>query len=126
MASHAGRVQGRPGDYAARVLTPNRKVLFGLGLETGVHQVSEMLGHARLADDAGLDVVSLSDHPYFAERIDAYAALGFVLGATSNITGAVIMTNLLSRPAPILARTVTGLSTVSRGRFVLGMGAGGL
>src|SRR3984885_12685192 len=107
-------------------VTPHRTVLFGLGLETGVSQVSEMLGHARLADDAGLDVVSLSDHPYFAERIDAYAALGFVLGATSNIAAAVIMTNLPSRPAPVLARTVTGLSTVSRGRFVLGMGAGGL
>jgi alkanesulfonate monooxygenase SsuD/methylene tetrahydromethanopterin reductase-like flavin-dependent oxidoreductase (luciferase family) len=107
-------------------VTPHRKVRFGLGLENGVHQVSEMLAHARLADDAGLDVVSLSDHPYFAERVDAYAALGFVLGATSSITGAVIMTNLLSRPAPILARTVTGLSTISRGRVVLGMGAGGM
>ena len=107
-------------------MTPNHNVLFGLGLETDVHQVSEMLGHARLADDAGLDLVSLSDHPYFAERVDAYAALGFVLGATSNITGAVIMTNLLSRPAPILARTVTGLAAISRGRVVLGMGAGGL
>jgi alkanesulfonate monooxygenase SsuD/methylene tetrahydromethanopterin reductase-like flavin-dependent oxidoreductase (luciferase family) len=112
--------------YAVRHMSPNDKVLFGLGLETGVHQVSEMLRHARLADDAGLDVLSVSDHPYFAERLDAYAALGFVLGATSNITGAVIMTNLLSRPAPILARTVTGLSTISRGRVVLGMGAGGL
>jgi alkanesulfonate monooxygenase SsuD/methylene tetrahydromethanopterin reductase-like flavin-dependent oxidoreductase (luciferase family) len=107
-------------------MTPTRRALFGLGLETGVDQVAEMLGHARLADEAGLDVVSLSDHPYFAERIDAYAALSFVLGATSNITAAVIMTNLLSRPAPVLARTVTGLSTVSRGRFILGMGAGGL
>jgi alkanesulfonate monooxygenase SsuD/methylene tetrahydromethanopterin reductase-like flavin-dependent oxidoreductase (luciferase family) len=107
-------------------MTPNRKILFGLALETGVNQVSEMLAHARLADDAGLDVVSLSDHPYFADRIDAYAALGFVLGATSNITGVVICTNLLSRPAPVLARTVTGLSTISGGRFVLGMGAGGL
>ncbi|MGD0313960.1 MAG: LLM class flavin-dependent oxidoreductase [Acidimicrobiales bacterium] len=107
-------------------MTPDHHVLFGLGLETGVDQVSEILAHARVADEAGLDVVSLSDHPYFAERLDAYAALGFVLGATSNITGAVIMTNLLSRPAPILARTVTGLSTISRGRFVLGMGSGGM
>jgi alkanesulfonate monooxygenase SsuD/methylene tetrahydromethanopterin reductase-like flavin-dependent oxidoreductase (luciferase family) len=102
------------------------KALFGLGLETGVEQTREMLEHAHLADNAGLDVVSLSDHPYFAERIDAYAALSFVLGATRSIGAAVIMTNLLSRPAPILARTVTGLSTVSRGRFVLGIGAGGM
>ena len=103
-----------------------KKILFGIGLETGVDQVSELLGHARFADDAGLDVISLSDHPYFAERIDAYAALGFALGATSHVAAAVIMTNLLSRPAPILARAVTGLSTISRGRFVLGMGAGGM
>jgi len=106
-------------------VTPERKVLFGIGLETGVHQVSEVLGHARVADEAGLDVVSLSDHPYFADRLDAYAALGFVLGATRHIAGAVIMTNLLSRPAPILARTVTGLATISGGRFILGVGAGG-
>jgi alkanesulfonate monooxygenase SsuD/methylene tetrahydromethanopterin reductase-like flavin-dependent oxidoreductase (luciferase family) len=69
---------------------------------------------------------SASATPYFAERLDAYVALGFVLGATSNITGAVIMTNLLSRPAPMLARTVTGLSTISGGHVVLGMGAGGM
>jgi len=109
----------------APIATAHHRVLFGLGLEGGVGQVSEMLRHARLADDTGLDLVSVSDHPYFAERLDAYAALGFVLGATSNISGAVIMTNLLSRPAPILARTVTGLSTISGGRVVLGMGAGG-
>ncbi len=107
-------------------MTPSHKVLFGIGLENGVDQVSDMLGHARFADEAGLDIFSVSDHPFFADRLDAYAALGFVLGATSKITGAVIMTNLLSRPAPILARTVTGLSTISGGRVVLGIGAGGM
>src|SRR6202167_2006784 len=107
-------------------MTHDSEVLFGLGLESGVHQVDEMLRHGRIADEAGLDFLSIGDHPYFSERVDAYAALGFVLGATRNVTGAVIMTNLLSRPAPILARTVTGLSTASHGRFVLGMGAGGM
>jgi alkanesulfonate monooxygenase SsuD/methylene tetrahydromethanopterin reductase-like flavin-dependent oxidoreductase (luciferase family) len=95
-------------------------------LENGIHQVGEMLGHARLADDAGLDLFSVSDHPSFADRLDAYAALSFVLGATSNITGAVIMTNLLSRPAPALSRTLASLSTISGGRVILGIGAGGM
>ena len=134
-AGGLGRVPHGAGDDSGWVgiehryrghMTAQAKVLFGLGLEAGVHQVSEMLGHARVADDAGLDIVSVGDHPYFAERLDAYAAVGFVLGATSNVTAAVIMTNLLSRPAPVLARTVTGLSTISRGRFVLGLGAGGM
>jgi alkanesulfonate monooxygenase SsuD/methylene tetrahydromethanopterin reductase-like flavin-dependent oxidoreductase (luciferase family) len=106
-------------------MTAARKTLFGLGIEAGVGQVDQMLGHARLADGTGLDFVSLGDHPYFAERLDAYAALGYVLGATRNVTGAVIMTNLLSRPAPILARTLTSLSTISGGRVILGLGAGG-
>jgi alkanesulfonate monooxygenase SsuD/methylene tetrahydromethanopterin reductase-like flavin-dependent oxidoreductase (luciferase family) len=104
----------------------DRKVLFGLGLQTGVHRVTEMLRHAHRADETGLDLFSVDDHPYFAERIDAYATLGFVLGATSDISGAVICTNLLSRPAPILARTVAGLSAISRGRVVLVLGAGGM
>jgi alkanesulfonate monooxygenase SsuD/methylene tetrahydromethanopterin reductase-like flavin-dependent oxidoreductase (luciferase family) len=112
--------------YSVRYMTPNHTVLFGIGLENGVHQVGEMLGHARLADEAGLDIVSVSDHPYFPERLDAYAALGFILGATTSITGAVLMTNLLSRHAPVLARTVTGLSTISGSRVVLGLGAGGM
>jgi alkanesulfonate monooxygenase SsuD/methylene tetrahydromethanopterin reductase-like flavin-dependent oxidoreductase (luciferase family) len=107
-------------------MTLKQEVLFGLGLEAGVDQVNVMLEHARLADDADLDIFCVGDHPYFADRLDAYAALGFVLGATNNITGAVIMTNLLSRPAPILSRTVTGLLTISGGRVVLGLGAGGM
>src|ERR1700722_18810137 len=107
-------------------MSPRPRVVFGLGLEKGAPTVREMLRHARFADDAGLDFFSLNDHPYFADRVDAYAALGFVLGATSHVTGAVIMTNLLSRPAPILARTVSGLSALSGGRVVLGLGAGGM
>jgi alkanesulfonate monooxygenase SsuD/methylene tetrahydromethanopterin reductase-like flavin-dependent oxidoreductase (luciferase family) len=104
----------------------DKKVLFGFGLETGVDEVDQLLRHAIQADRDGLDLVSLSDHPYFPDRLDAYAALGVVLGATANITGAVNVTNLPSRPAPMLARTVTSLSALSGGRVVLGIGAGGL
>jgi alkanesulfonate monooxygenase SsuD/methylene tetrahydromethanopterin reductase-like flavin-dependent oxidoreductase (luciferase family) len=103
-----------------------RNVLFGFGLQTGVAEVDALLQHATQADHDGLDLVSLSDHPYFAERLDAYAALGVVLGATKTITAAVNVTNLPSRPAPMLARMITSLSALSRGRVVLGIGAGGL
>lgn len=110
-------------DAAARL---TRNVLFGIGLETNADQVDEMLTHARFADDADLDVVTLTDHPYFAQRTDAYAALSYVLGMTRNVTAAMVMSNLVSRPAPILARTAAGLVTLSGGRFILGIGAGGL
>lgn len=81
---------------------------------------------AQQADRDGLDIFSLSDHPYLGQRLDAYAALGFILGRTQHISGFANVTNLPTRPAPMLARTVTSLSALSGGRVVLGMGAGGL
>ena len=80
---------------------------------------------AALADRDGLDVLSLSDHPYLGARLDAYAAIGVILGRTGRISGLVNVTNLPTRPAPMLARMVTSLSALSGGRVVLGLGAGG-
>lgn len=109
---------------------PGWNVLFGTGaggpFGAEVSTVPEVLRIAGRADSAGLDLFALADHPYFADRLDAYAALGVVLGRTSRITGVVMVTNLPSRPAPVLAHTITSLSALSGGRVVLGIGAGGL
>ncbi len=67
-----------------------------------------------------------ADHPYYGSRLDAYATLGFVPGATTGISGVADVTNLGLRPAPMLARTVASLSALSGGRLMLGLGAGGL
>ncbi|WP_020577420.1 LLM class flavin-dependent oxidoreductase [Actinopolymorpha alba] len=104
----------------------DRKVWFGFGLEAGLGTIDTLLAHASQADRDGLDLVTVSDHPYLADRVDAYAALGVVLGRTKQIAGAVNVTNVPTRPAPMLARTVTSLSALSGGRVVLGIGAGGL
>lgn len=98
----------------------------GLGLEPGLTAAPRMLARARDADVAGLDIVSISDHPDDANQVDAYAALGMVLGATRRISGVVNLTNIGIRSAPLLARAVAGLSAVSGGRVVLGVGAGSL
>jgi alkanesulfonate monooxygenase SsuD/methylene tetrahydromethanopterin reductase-like flavin-dependent oxidoreductase (luciferase family) len=107
-----------------------RGVLFGVGLgaENGA-DASDVAGVRRLviqADVDGLDLFSLADHPYFGEKLEAYAALGFLLGLSTRISGVVTVTNLPSRPAPVLARTVTSLSALSGGRVILGVGAGGM
>ncbi|MFF5263990.1 LLM class flavin-dependent oxidoreductase [Actinomadura viridis] len=100
-------------------------IVFGFGAHTGIDDVPELLRLAQQADRDGLDVFSLSDHPYFGGRLDAYAAIGFILGRTERVSGLANVTNLPTRPAPMLARTVTSLSALSGGRVVLGMGAGG-
>ena len=109
-----------------------RPPLFGYGLgstSTTPRQrmdgASATLRSAVAADTAGLDLVSVSDHPYRGERLDAYATLGIILGRTERIGAFANVTNLPTRPAPVLARTITSLSALSGGRVVLGIGAGG-
>ena len=109
---------------------PERKVWFGFGLGAwNGADVATAADSARLvvqADRGGLDLFTVADHPYFAEKLDAYALASFLLGRTGHISGAVTVTCLPTRPAPLLARTVTSLSALSGGRVVLGIGAGAI
>lgn len=107
-------------------MTDQEGAVFGFGAHSDVSEAAELLRMAQQADRDGLDVFSLSDHPYLGGRLDAYAAVGFVLGGTRRIAGFANVTNLPTRPAPMLARAVTSLSALSGGRVVLGIGAGGL
>jgi alkanesulfonate monooxygenase SsuD/methylene tetrahydromethanopterin reductase-like flavin-dependent oxidoreductase (luciferase family) len=100
-------------------------IVFGFGAHSVVDDGPELLRMTRQADEDGLDIFSLSDHPYLGARLDAYATIGFVLGRTRRLAGFANVTNLPTRPAPMLARAVTTLSALSDGRVVLGMGAGG-
>jgi alkanesulfonate monooxygenase SsuD/methylene tetrahydromethanopterin reductase-like flavin-dependent oxidoreductase (luciferase family) len=102
------------------------KVVFGFGAHHDIADGPELLRMTQQADRDGLDIFSVSDHPYIGGRLDAYATLGFILGQTQHLAGFVNVTNLPTRPAPMLARMVTSLSALSGGRVVLGMGAGGL
>ncbi|MFD5364426.1 LLM class flavin-dependent oxidoreductase [Streptomyces tendae] len=103
-----------------------REVVFGFGAHSTIGDAPELLDMAQLADREGLDLFSLSDHPYVGQRLDAYAALGFVIGRTQRLAGFANVSNLPTRPPAMLARTVTSLAALSGGRVVLGMGAGGL
>ncbi|TDW17204.1 LLM class flavin-dependent oxidoreductase [Kribbella kalugense] len=100
-------------------------VKFGYGSPDQIRDVPTILRLAQRADEAGLDHVSLSDHPYVADLLEGYAGVGFLLGRTERLSAFVNVTNLPLRPAPLLARTTSSLSALSGGRFILGLGAGG-
>jgi len=83
---------------------PDHDVLFGasLGQWNGA-DAADAAGRVKLAIQAGrdgLDLFTVADHPYFGDKLDAYALTGFLLGRTERITGMVTVTNLPSRPAP--------------------------
>lgn len=121
----AGRLCGVPSDERQRTVSLP-EIVFGFGAHSTIDDGPELLRLAQQADRDGLDIFSLSDHPYQGATLDAYATTGFVLGRTQRLAGFVNVTNVPLRPAPILARTVTTLSSLSGGRIVLGVGAGGL
>src|SRR6516162_2874905 len=115
---------------AEGLLVPDHDVLFGasLGQWNGA-DAADAAGRVRLAAQAdrdGLDLFTVADHPYFGNKLDAYTLTAFLLGQTERITGMVTVTNLPSRPAPVLARTLSSLSALSGGRIMLGIGAGAI
>ena len=87
---------------------------------------------AREAEAAGFDTVLVMDHFYQLPGIgapenamlEAYTTLGALASLTSTIQLSTLVTGNTYRNPALLAKTVTTLDVVSRGRAILGIGAG--
>ena len=79
---------------------------------------------ARRADAAGLDWVSVQDHPYQPAFLDAMTLLTAIAAATERVTVFPNVANLPLRPPAVLARAVASLDILSGGRAELGIGTG--
>ncbi|MFI5491867.1 LLM class F420-dependent oxidoreductase [Actinoplanes sp. NPDC051859] len=87
---------------------------------------------AREAEAAGFDTVLVMDHFYQLPGIgapenamlEAYTTLGALASATSTIQLSALVTGNTYRNPTLLAKTVTTLDVVSKGRAILGIGAG--
>jgi alkanesulfonate monooxygenase SsuD/methylene tetrahydromethanopterin reductase-like flavin-dependent oxidoreductase (luciferase family) len=79
---------------------------------------------ARRADTAGLDWVSVQDHPYQPAFLDAWTLLTAIAAATERIGVFPNVANLPLRPPAMLARAAASLDILSGGRVELGIGTG--
>src|SRR5690349_616187 len=87
---------------------------------------------AREAEAAGFDTVLVMDHFYQLPGIgtpdnamlESYTTLGALASATSTIQLSALVTGNTYRNPALLAKTVTTLDVVSKGRAILGIGAG--
>jgi alkanesulfonate monooxygenase SsuD/methylene tetrahydromethanopterin reductase-like flavin-dependent oxidoreductase (luciferase family) len=79
---------------------------------------------ARRADAAGLDWVSVQDHPYQPAFLDAWTVLTAIATATTRIGVFPNVANLPLRPPAMLARAAASLDILSGGRVELGLGTG--
>lgn len=79
---------------------------------------------ARLAEERGLDLVTVPDGAGDPEGLDAWSLLAWVAGATSRIEIAGTPLDLSERPPAVLARAAASLDLLSAGRLNLALGAG--
>ncbi|MEX1249252.1 MAG: TIGR03557 family F420-dependent LLM class oxidoreductase, partial [Acidimicrobiia bacterium] len=93
-------------------------------------QPEELVEHARLAEEAGFDMVVVSEHfhPWVDDRSAsgfAFSTIGAMAAATSKIEFATGVTTPLFRFHPaVVAQAAATLDRLSGGRFTLGVGTG--
>jgi len=97
---------------------------FGLSVSPSVGNLQKPLALTQLADSAGLDIVSVKDHPYNPAFLDTWTLLAVLGARTRHVRLLPNVANLPLRPAPMLAKAAASLDVLTGGRVELGLGAG--
>ncbi|WP_066375067.1 LLM class flavin-dependent oxidoreductase [Herbidospora mongoliensis] len=97
---------------------------FGVGPEPRADSPAWLVDFAVLAEEAGLDLVALQDHPYQPRHLDTLTALGQIGARTERIRLLPNVANLPLRPPQMLAKAVASLDLLTKGRVEFGLGAG--
>ena len=86
---------------------------------------------ARAADEGGASLFTVMDHWFQMENLggpaepmlEGYTTLGYLAGVTERLRLSLLVTGATYRHPGLLAKTVTTLDRLSRGRAMLGIGA---
>ncbi|TDE22056.1 LLM class flavin-dependent oxidoreductase, partial [Nonomuraea mesophila] len=100
-------------------------LLFGANIVPHAQRADAVVAAARLAEQAGLDLVTFQDHPYQPALLDTWTLLSYVAAATGTIRLAGNVHPLPLRPPAMLAQAAASLDLLSHGRFELALGSGG-
>ncbi len=99
----------------------------------GADSLSLTLGEiAQAADEAGFDRIGVADHFWRSHymgsvegpELECYTTLGFLAASTRRAKLTAMVTAASYRPPALVAKMVTTLDVLSRGRAWLGIGAG--
>lgn len=97
---------------------------FGIFLVPDADGAEGVLQAATLADEIGLDVIGIQDHPYQPRYLDTWTLLSYLAARTERITLLPDVINLPLRKPAVLAKAAASLDRLSGGRVELGVGAG--
>ena len=101
-------------------LTP----LFGANVDPNTDKLEETYERTRVAEETGLDLITIQDHPYQRRFLDTWTLLSVLAAKTSRIHLGTNVANLPLRPPAMLAKMAASLDVISGGRVELGIGAG--
>jgi alkanesulfonate monooxygenase SsuD/methylene tetrahydromethanopterin reductase-like flavin-dependent oxidoreductase (luciferase family) len=99
---------------------------FGISVVPATEKLGQIRELVRTADEAGLDLVGIQDHPYQRHFLDTWSLIPMLLQETKDISFFTDVANLPLRPPAVMAKAAASLDVLSGGRFELGLGAGGL
>ncbi|MGW0854525.1 LLM class flavin-dependent oxidoreductase [Streptomyces sp. NPDC002690] len=99
-------------------------VLFGANVDPVWADPGQPLRVARQVEEAGLDLVTVQDHPYQSAFYDAWTLISYLIGATRKVAFVPTVANLPLRPPAILAKSAASLDVLAPGRIQLGLGTG--
>ncbi|MDT0468951.1 LLM class flavin-dependent oxidoreductase [Streptomyces gibsoniae] len=97
---------------------------FGVALNPEAARTEELVRLARLADNRGLRLLGVMDHPYMPTTLDSWTLLSVLAASTEHIRLFPDVANLPLRPPAMLAKAAASLDLLSGGRVELGLGAG--
>jgi alkanesulfonate monooxygenase SsuD/methylene tetrahydromethanopterin reductase-like flavin-dependent oxidoreductase (luciferase family) len=98
---------------------------FGISVTPAWPELDQLLTLVQAADEGGLDLVGIQDHPYQWRFLDTWTLISFLAARTRKVRFFPDVINLALRPPAILAKSAASLDFLSGGRIELGLGAGG-
>jgi alkanesulfonate monooxygenase SsuD/methylene tetrahydromethanopterin reductase-like flavin-dependent oxidoreductase (luciferase family) len=107
-----------------RVADYGRTLEFGIFPSPDAAALDDILAMARIADESGLDLIGIQDHPYQRRFLDTWMLMATILTRTHRVRVFPDVANLPLRPPAMIAKAAASLDLISGGRFELGLGAG--
>jgi alkanesulfonate monooxygenase SsuD/methylene tetrahydromethanopterin reductase-like flavin-dependent oxidoreductase (luciferase family) len=98
---------------------------FGVAIVPATDSLDRTRELVRTADEAGVDLVGVQDHPYQHRFLDTWSLVATLLAETKRVSVFTDVANLPLRPPAVMAKAAASLDVLSGGRFELGLGAGG-